>query len=160
MVQIYYRWSSGTTSLDPKDVLYRFWDHFRKSKILNFVNFLSYYAVSYPANHLTCTSMTRIKSPPSEPSFVCSTFNCGFFLHKKRSRKRMLEGLRLFLLRDYLHFKWWIMVFTSFRIDERFLILFVHIFVSPGSLWSPLRKTKEPNHIEKKKKAQSGKLST
>ena len=66
----------------------------------------------------------------------------GFFLHKKRSTKRMLEGLRLFLLRDYLHFKWWIMVFTSFRIDERFLILFVHIFVSPGSLWNPLERPK------------------
>ena len=33
----------------------------------------------------------------------------------------------------------------NFRIDERFLI-FLHIFVSPGSLWSPLRKTKEAPH--------------
>ena len=56
--------------------------------------------------------------------------NCGVFLHKKTSRKKILEGLGLFLLQDYLHFKGWIMVFTTFRIYERFLILFVHIFVS------------------------------
>ena len=53
LFQIHYRWFSRA-SLDPKDVFYRFWDHFWKSKILNFVNFLSCYAVSYPNNHLIC----------------------------------------------------------------------------------------------------------
>ena len=42
------------------------------------------------------------------------------------------------------------MVFT-FRIYARFRILFVHIFVPLGSL---LRKTREPTHMEEKKKAQ------
>ena len=74
-----------------------------------------------------------------------------FFLHK-RSTKRMLEGLRLFLLRDYLHFKWWIMVFTSFRIDERFLVLFVHIFVSPGSLWSSPPESAKSLSISRRRK--------
>ena len=64
--------------------------------------------------------------------------NCGFFLHKKTSSKKMLKGLRLFLLQDYLHFKWCIMVFTSFQVYERFLILFVYIIVSLGFPWSPL----------------------
>ena len=53
LFQIHNRRVSGA-SLDPKDVFYWFWSHFRKSKILNFVNFLSCYAVSYPDNHLTC----------------------------------------------------------------------------------------------------------
>ena len=83
-----------------------------------------------------------IAPPPLSKISGFEIWIVGFFLHKKRSRKRMLEGLLLFLLRDYLHFKWWIMVFTSFRIDERFLILFVHILVSPGSLWSPLERPK------------------
>ena len=56
--QIHYRWFSRA-SLDPKDVFY----HFRKSKILNFVNFLSCYAVSYPNNHLTrklCSNLHKL----------------------------------------------------------------------------------------------------
>ena len=75
--------------------------------------------------------MHKIIVPPLSKISGFEFWIVGFFLHKKRIRKKMLESLRLFLLRDDLHFKWWIMVFTSFRIDERFLILFVHIFVSP-----------------------------
>ena len=41
--------------------------------------------------------------------------NCGLFLHTKTSGKKMLEGLRLFLLQYYLHFKWCIMVFTFYN---------------------------------------------
>ena len=51
----------------------------------------------------------------------------------------------LFLLLHCLHFKWWTMAFTTFQVYERFLILFVPL----GFSWSPLRKTKEPNHEKK-----------
>ena len=44
------------------------------------------------------------------------------------------------------------MVFRTFWVYARFRILFVHIFVPLGSL---LRKTKEPTHMEEKKKAQN-----
>ena len=53
LFQIHNQWVSGT-SLDPKDVLYRFWHHSRKSQIWDFVNFWSCYTVSYPDNYLTC----------------------------------------------------------------------------------------------------------
>ena len=38
-------------------------------------------------------------------SLVPSIWIVCFFLHKKTSRKKILEDLRLFLLQDYLHFK-------------------------------------------------------
>ena len=61
--------------------------------------------------------------------------------HKyKNPRNTSIQDLRYFLLQDYLHFtgKWWIMVFTTFRVYKRFRILFVHIFVLLGFPWSPL----------------------
>ena len=71
------------------------------------------------------------------PNKILTAFELWVFLHKKRSRKKMLEGLRYFLLQHYcLHFKWWIMV--TFRVYKRFRILFVHIFVSLSFLSSPL----------------------
>ena len=81
--------------------------------------------------------------------------NWVFFLHKKKSIKKMLGRSRYFLLQDYWHFKWRIMVFTTFGVYKRFQILFVHILVS---LASPLKKTNEPTHMEEKKKAQSEQL--
>ena len=80
--------------------------------------------------------MHKINVPPLVHYNVWKNFICGFFLHKETSSKKMLEGLRLFLLQDYLYFKWRMMVFTSFQVYERFLILFVHIFLSLAFPWS------------------------
>ena len=62
MSKIHLRLVSGL-SLDPKDVFYWFLGHFRKSKILIFMTFLSCYAVSYPRNHLTCGKICPGASP-------------------------------------------------------------------------------------------------
>ena len=48
-------------SLGPKDVFYWILNHFRKSKILTFMKFLSCYGGSYPNNHLTWTVKKKMK---------------------------------------------------------------------------------------------------
>ena len=80
---------------------------------------------------------------PALCTIKCGKIHLWVFLKQEKKQKKMLEGLRYFLLHDYLHFKWWIMMFTTFRIYARFRILFVHIFVPLGFL---LWKTREPTH--------------
>ena len=82
LFQIHNRWVSGA-SLDPKDVLYRFWNHFQKSKILDFVNFSSCYAVSYPDNHLTWVTKNTDYSKKKK---------------EKKNYKRVLQWLLLRLV--------------------------------------------------------------
>ena len=97
--------------------------------------------------------MHKINVPCSVYYKVWKKFTCGFAsLTQEKKQKKMLESLRYFLLHDDLHFKWWIMILTTLWVYARFRILFVYIFVPLDSL---LRKTREPTHMEEKKKAQN-----
>ena len=96
----------------------------------------------FPNRNLKTASIHRLNHDTLVLAKFWERLNCGFFLHKKTNRKKMLEGLRLFLLQDYLHFKWWIMVFTTFWVYERFLILFMYIFCLTWFFLKPLQRPK------------------
>ena len=91
-----------------------------------------------------------------------STIKCGqnllvgFPYTQEKKQKKILESLRYFLLHDYFHFKWWMMVITTFWVYARFWILFVQIFVPvlflerPGILpiWKRRKRLRTNNHAE------------
>ena len=74
------------------------------------------------------TSMHKISVPPLCVKSRDLKFELWVFLTQEKKQKKMLEDLRYFLLHDYLHFKWWIMVSSTFWVYARFRILFVYIF--------------------------------
>ena len=70
-------------SLGPKDVFYWILNHFRKSKILTFMKFLSCYAVGYPNNHLTC----EVKKCTLTAETIFQ-FTLSIVVYIKRKRKK------------------------------------------------------------------------